>query len=198
MTYSTIIFISLFLFSCADSSSPDKPHKETPKALQDKNAAGRYSSGKGGDLVERLYQELVTKTPELKNLEKEISDLRNSQGDSTHLFYSYNQRSQSYFNAAFLDITHINDSLLRERVKRLISGNKANYDSTVLKHTLLLDIIKEKATTLNDLHLALKITRTLPLIRRFQQENMPSTRPLKGLTDNFYKVIRTADTLINN
>ncbi|HZH95098.1 MAG TPA: hypothetical protein VEY06_04395, partial [Flavisolibacter sp.] len=180
-------------------SAPQKePQKETPKALQDKSFAEGYSRGEGGDVVESLYGELVTKAPELKNLETEIRVLKQSRDDSTRLFDSYNQRNQSYFNAALLDIRHINDSLLRERIKRLISGNREAYDSTILKHTLLLNVIKERTATLNDLHIALKITRTLPLIEKFQKDNKPSTGPLKGFANNLDKAIKVADTLIIN
>jgi hypothetical protein len=172
--------------------------KKLPKPCRTRVLQKATPGVKGGDIVESLYGELVTKTPELKNLEMEISVLKQSRDDSTRSFDSYNQRNQSYFNAALLDIRHINDSLLRERIKRLISGNREAYDSTILKHTLLLNVIKEKTATLNDLHIALKITRTLPLIEKFQKDNKPSTGPLKGFTNNLDKAIKTADTLINN
>ncbi|MDO9375189.1 MAG: hypothetical protein Q7T76_12270, partial [Ferruginibacter sp.] len=67
------------LASCNSSRTQDKPIPETPKALEDKSFSSEIISKRSyDDLVESLYNELVSKNIDLKTLEDKIGELNNS------------------------------------------------------------------------------------------------------------------------
>ncbi|GAB2670787.1 hypothetical protein GCM10027036_25140 [Flavihumibacter cheonanensis] len=49
--------------------------------------------------------------------------------------------------------------------------------------------------TISDLHNVLKIIRTLPLIDKYQNDNIPNTKSLEDYLKKQDKVITIADTL---
>ena len=109
----------------------------------------------------------------------------------------YYRKNQLYYTAANTHAKEIKDSLLQEKIRRLISVSQAGYDSKILQHTALLNGIEERVTTLNDLHEVLKIIQTLPLIEKDQNNNLPATKPLERFIKNIDRTLKTADTLTN-
>jgi hypothetical protein len=189
-------FIFLTLASCDNLRTEDKPKQETPKALQDKSSSLDIVSKRSyDDLVESLYKELADKTPELKQLEKKIDDLRKSQDDSSDLFDNYDGKNQSYFNSANRHVEQIKDSLLRDKMKNLITLSLTKYDASISRHNNILNSIETKNLTLNDLHTVLKIIRTLPIIEKYQRDNLPTIKSLEGFSKQLDEAIKYADTL---
>ena len=183
------------LTSCNDSNTQDKPKQETPKALEDKSSLEIVTKRGSDDLVEGIYKEIADKAPELKEFENKIKNLNSSKSDSVDSFNNYDQKNQSYFGSANRQVEQIHDSLLKEEMKTLIANSLENYNSTVLKHKNLLTKIETKEVTLNDLHTILKIKRTLPVIKKYQTENLPSTTSLVGFSGKLDEAIKYADTL---
>jgi phosphoenolpyruvate carboxylase len=185
------------LTSCSNSRKQDNSEQEIPKALEDKSSSFTIASKRGpDDLVESLYNELVDKTPELKKLEDKIDDLNKSKNDSTELFDKYNEKNQSYYSAANRHLERITDSLLRDKMKVLIANNLSKYNSIISRHGDLLKSIDTKSLTLNDLHAILKITRTVPLIEKYQKDKLPSAKSLEGFSKQLDETINYTDTLI--
>jgi len=196
----TSLFISTFIFltlySCDNSRIQDKHQNETPKALEDKSSSFEFISKRSyDDILESLYKELADKTPELKRLEKEIDILADSKADSAELFTIYDGKNQSYYRSANSHIEQIKDTVLKERMKLLIENSLTKYNSSVSNHNDILKFIDSKYVSLNDLYLILKITRTLPLIDKYQKDNLPSTKPLEGYSKQLDKTIKYADSL---
>jgi hypothetical protein len=196
----TKIFIStilvLTLASCNNTRTKDKPKQETPKALEDKSSSYELVSKRGyDDLVESLYNELVSNNIELKQLEDKIDELNKSKGDSTELFDKFNETNQSYFNAADRHISEIKDSLLRDKMKVLIANNSTKYNSSIARHKELIKIIEAKNLTISDLHIILKIVKTIPLIEKYQSDNLPTTKSFEGFIKRQDGTIKLADTL---
>lgn len=197
----TKIFIStifvLTLVSCNNTRTQDKPKQETPIALEDKTSSFGLVSKRGyDDLVESLYSELVSKNIDLKKLEDKIDELNKSKNDTTNLFDQYNEKNQSYFNAANEHVAEIKDSLLRDKMRTLISKNLTKYNSSIVRHNDLLKIIEAKNLRIEDLHNILKIVKTLPLIEKYQHDNLPSIKPFEGYIKRQDETIKLADTLI--
>jgi hypothetical protein len=191
---STCVLVALA--ACTNSRAKDKQEQETPKALQDKNTSSEIVyKRRHDDIVEGLYNELAEKTPELKQLEDQIDNLRSSEGDSTDSFVNYNVKNESYFNSADHHAGNIKDSVLRGKIKLLIANSVTKYNSSISLHNDLLKSIATKDLTLRDLHVVLKITRTLPVIGKYQKDNLPSTESLKGFSKALDKTIKYADTL---
>jgi len=189
-------FIVLTLASCDNSRTQDKPKQETPKGLQDKNSSYEIISKRSyGDLIEGLYSELLDKDKNLKNLENEIKALSESKGDTTESFDNFDNKNKSYYSSANSHIDQLSDSLLKEEMRTIIKNNLANYNLLVARHNQLLNIIETKSTTLNDLHIVLKITKTIPVIDKYQKDNLPSIKPLESYIQKQNEVIKHADTL---
>jgi hypothetical protein len=189
------IFV-LALAACNNNRTEDKPKQETPKALEDKGSSYEIVSKRGyDDLVESLYSELVSKNIDLKKLEGKIDELNTSKKDTTNSFDKFNEKNQSYFSAANTHIGEIKDSLLREKMRNLIANNLTKYNARIAKHNELLKIIETKNVTIADLHNILKIVKTLPLIEKYQNENLPGTKALEGYIKQQDQTISFADTL---
>jgi hypothetical protein len=80
--------------------------------------------------------------------------------------------------------------LLRDKMKSLIESSLKKYDSSILGEKNLIKSIDAKSMTLNDLHLILKITKTLPIIEKYQLESKPSLKPLQNFDKEVEKTIR--------
>ena len=196
----TKIFISTILVltfaSCDNTRIRDKPKQETPKALEDKSSSYELVSKRGyDDLVESLYNELVTKDIDLKKLEDKIDELNKSKNDTTELFDKYNGKNQSYFSSADRHVVDIKDSLLRNKMRIFVTNQLSKYNSRIGKHNELLKIIDAKQMTISDLHNVLKIVRTLPLIDKYQKDNLTDTKSFEGYINQQEKAIQLIDTL---
>jgi len=199
MTTKIIISALIFLtvISCNNSRTTNNQNQDTPKALdENKSVSELVSSRSYDDLVENLYDELVSKTSDLKRLENNINDLNTSERDSTEAFQKFNGKNKSYYNAADHHIEGITDSLIRDKMKSVIAGSLNKYNSLIAKHNDLLKTIQEKDITIADLHTVLKISVTLPLIEKFQSVNAPSTKSLEGFIDRQNEAIKLSDSLL--
>lgn len=197
MTTKIIIpILVLTLASCSDNRTQDKPKQETPKALEDKSSSYEIISKRGyDDLVESLYNELVSKDIHLKKLEDKIEELNNSKSDTTELFDKFNGKNQSYFSSADRHVSEIKDSLVRDKIKNLVTTQLTKYNSRIARHNELLKLIETKQMTISDLHNVLKIVRTLPLIDKYQKDNLPNTKSFEGYIKRQEETIKLADTL---
>lgn len=193
-----IPLLILFLTSCNNNTIEEKPTQETSEALEDKSYSYEtVLKREHGDLVENFYAELLTKDIKLKRLENQINQLRNSKGDTTESFDNFNEKNQSYFNSADSHIAAIKDSLLRIKLKFLVDSSLTKYNSRIASHKELVKHIESNQMTISDLHNVLKIIRTLPLIDKYQKDNLPNTKSLEGYINKQEEVIKYADTLKN-
>jgi len=194
-----ISIATIFVFtlaSCSSNRTQDKPKQEIPKALDGKSSSYEIISKRGSeDLVESLYNELVSKDIDLKILEDKIDELKKSKSDTTEIFDEFNGKNQSYFNSADKHISEIKDSILREKMTILVANQLTKYNSQIARHNELLKIIEAKQMTIADLHNILKIVRTLPLIGKYQKDNLPNTKSLEGYIKQQEQTIKLADTL---
>jgi hypothetical protein len=194
-----LAMLILLLVSCNYDRKQAEPTPAVPKALEDKSSSFELVSKRGyDDLVENLYNDLADKDVELKKLEDKIDELDKSRYDSTSVFNKFNEKSQSYFSSADRHAAEIKDSLLRDKMRTLLENNLARYNSSVIKHNDLLKVIEARGLTISDLHTVLKIVKTLPLIEKYQKDNLPGTKSLEGYIKQQDETIKLADTLIKN
>ncbi|ACU63126.1 hypothetical protein [Chitinophaga pinensis] len=197
----TKLFLSVLLVlvfvSCNSHGVQHKPQNETPKALENKNTYEFVSKRGYDDILETLYQELVSKDPKLEELEMKIGELNSSQDDSTESFDRFNGKVQSYFLAADKQISAISDSLLRERMKLLMISNQTKYNAQTAPHNELLKAIEKNKVVISDLHNVLKIIKTLPLIEKYQKDNVPSTKSIEGFIKQQDRAGSLLDTLVH-
>jgi hypothetical protein len=188
--------IVVALASCNDNRTPNKPHQDTPKALEDKSSSHSIISKRGSyDLVESLYAELVNKDMDLKRFEEAFNELQQSKSDTTRLFDKYNKKNQEYFSSAGSHVLDIKDSVLREKMKNLVAHQLTKYNLKIAKHHELLQLMEEKQITLSDLRQVLMLVRTLPLIDNYQKDNLPGTASFEGYIKEQEEAIQLADPL---
>jgi len=197
-----IIYLSTYILisfaSCKQPTNQPDPSPGTPAALQEKSHSeiGSFSKSRyEDDLVENLYAELLEKNPELKALEKTIIDLNDQKSDSVTIFDKFDSKNTSYYNSSQQHIGKISDSILRLRVKTIIDNSLNNYNGKIDRHKSLIAMLISKNNTLENLHIVLKIVKTLPMIEKYQSENLPSTKPIEKVIHNFDKAIQQTDTL---
>jgi hypothetical protein len=190
--------VACVITSCnqKNTSSPELPPADTtvvPQALQenDRSSGSYLSKGKRepGDLVEELYEELKAQTPALQQLEESINRVKDEKSDSSATFHEYNQKNNDYYSSANRHLESIKDTITRERIKALITTSMAGYESRTSANKDLLALLNRKDLTLDDLYIAMKITRTMDMIEKFQRHNLPSTKPLEKVNKEYDKVI---------
>ena len=192
-----LIFL-ITILSCDNLPKADKTKHETPKALEEESFSSEsFVKRSNEDMIESIYNELVIKTPELKDLEKNIESLSGNKNDSNDLYKKFNDKNQEYFSSANRNVEKIYDSVLKQRIRLLIFSSLTKYNSKVSKHEDLLKSIDLKTITLSDLHTFLKISRTLPVIEKYQNENLPTTKPIENVSKHLDATIKRIDTLID-
>lgn len=193
----TATAIALLFLSCNFSPRPNHPDENISEVLDSPTSSYDVVKKRGyEDLIESLYSELVAKNPDLKSIEGKIDSLNKSQGDSTYRVLQFDNKNQYYFNAANTHSSNIKDSMLRGKITTLITNSLSAYNAKISKHTSLLHAINTNNSTIADLHLALKIVKTLPVIQKYQNDHLPETKPLAGFADQQNQLIKLADTII--
>ena len=192
------IFTFLFiLVSCIACNQPGK--KQVPKVLENKKTAIEKSSKRGEeDLVDGLYNEAVDENELLKTFESEMEQLNKSKTDSLSLFGTFDSQNRNYYSSASGHARGISDSILKSEAKMLIASSLAKYDSVTKSHDSLLKNIMAKEVSLKDLQKVLKIVYTLPMIEKYQEENLPSPAQIEGFSARQNELIKMADTLKKN
>ena len=175
-----IVVLSLILLiSCRQNEATHRSNEE-PKAFEEKTIEiGRFR--KGGDLVEDLYQELVDKSPELKALESDLSEVNTR--DTIDIFFNYTQKSDNYYNSADSHIDVIRDSLMKQKMINLITKSNDKYISQKAELLSLIKTINLKRSEINDYHNVLKIVLTIPLIEQYQKQHLPNKSPFEKLIE---------------
>jgi hypothetical protein len=192
------IFILNLIVSCgerkSDNNEPSK--QETPEALQaDKLDINFYSRTRSGNLTEELYQELVGKTPALKKLEDDLDAFSQKSSDLNEKLEQYDRNSNRYYSCANNIASSITDSLLKNKIMALVMTSNNKYSTKTAELNSLLQQISKNDATLDDHHSVLKIFLTLPMIRKYQDDNKPNKKEFKDLIIQQEKLILRTDSL---
>jgi hypothetical protein len=147
-------------------------------------------------VVESLYQDVLEKDPETKRLEDIIQLLKDSKQDSLGAFGYYDGKNSSYYTSATSYADRIGDPALKKKVKDMIAASMTDYLVTKARHVATLENIDGKTKTIEDLHLALKIIKTLPAIRKYQIDDLPSIMPIEHYLQQQNEAIKLADLMI--
>ncbi|QOG01652.1 hypothetical protein [Flavobacterium sp. MDT1-60] len=175
-----IAFLSLILLVSCQKNETIQKKNEDPKAFEEKTFdIGR--PGKGNDLVENLYQELVDKSPELTALENELNEVKAR--DTTDIFYNYDQKSDDYYNSAESHISGIRDSIMKQKMINLIKKSQDKYFTQKVDLENLVNTINKKRSEITNYHTALKIILTIPLIEQYQKQHLPNKSPFEKLIE---------------
>ena len=163
----------LLIFSCNGNKRENKNSEvQNPEALQD-GIKLKSLTKRGRNLIDELYAELVEKTPELKKLETELETFQETPLETQNIFYNYNGKSSQFYGNATVFANQITDSLSKKRILALIKKSNDKYDSQSKEIDELVKVISNSQNSIQDNHNILKIVLTIPLIEKFQIENLP-------------------------
>lgn len=81
------------------------------------------------------------------------------------------------------------------KIKAIIDNSLNSYDRRIAPNENLISTLDVKDKALDDLHIVLKLVKTLPLIEKYQADNKPSVKPIEKVIKHFDKAIQLADTL---
>ena len=179
----------LFTFSCnkREATNSDKQN-EIPEALQEgKSFAPNRFKSKSESLVNQLYYDLVEKTPALKSLEDEIGNF--NPNDTIATFYNYDRKSKDYYSSANNLTEEISDSITKNKIIALLKKSNEKYKGTSKEVSELISSIGDKNSAIKDYHTVLKIVLTLPLIEKYQTQNLPNK-------NNYQNIIKKQDSII--
>lgn len=188
-----IILLLLIVFiSCGGKeTNKEKPKNEIPEALNEESVDWkRYSNN---NLTEEIYQELVSNNLELKNLETEIDQFKPQ--DTKDKFNKYDIKSINYYQSAQKQAELITDSITKNKILNLIKKSNEKYVGKTAELIGILKSIDEKEKSINNYHNILKIVLTIPIIEKYQNENLPAKTEFNNLLNKENKIIEKTKKL---
>ena len=193
-----IIAISVLLLfvSCKQSKKENQNSPGIPEPPGENSSSElSFSKSRTGDLVESIYAELLEKNKKLNELEKTIANLDEQKEDSLQTFKIFDQKNLAYYHSTDRYIANIRDSLLRIKITTIIDNSLTGYNRRIAPNKDFISTLDRKDTHLGDLHVILKLIKTLPVIEKYQEENAPSVRPVENVIRHFDKAIQQADSV---
>lgn len=177
-------------------SSCEARRKKPPAILEGKkiDVSSIYKK-RGADLVEALYEELVNNSNDLKELEREIKEMKVTWPDSLEAFKTYHEKSSQYYELAEKKANGITDTTLKQSVLDYIKKSRQHYRDSIAPLTNFDSLIQKRAATIDNLHQALKLMATLPVIEEFQLSNRPDTFATADLTRRLDELIVKLDSM---
>ncbi len=190
-------FSILLLISCSQNKPAPQQRNNVPKALEAKSAdfsvvSKRYDN----DIVQSLYDELLKEDKDLSKFEDGIEKTNSDKPDSLEYFHSFVDKNSSYYSSADRYLSSIKDSVLKNRIKQILAESNTRFESGLTQHKNLIQQIETKENQLADLHFAVKIIKTLPVMEKYQRENRPSLNPIQTINNEFGKLIVQADAMV--
>jgi hypothetical protein len=187
----------VLLLSCSENKPHVQQQQHVPQALVEQNSDVRlFSKRYGNDLVQELYNELLKNNSSLNAFENEVELIPEQKADSLDYYQTFTAKNNEYYSSAEHYITLIKDSVLKNRIKNLLAESKTKLEMSLTQHRNLVTEVEAKDNHLEDLHNAVKLMVTLPVMEKFQQENKPLTDPIKAISKKYDVLITKADSLL--
>ena len=176
--------LTIFLFSCNSRNAKQQTNNgvEIPEALQEESSYEIKVRSYESNLVEELYQELVEKDSKLQKLEEDLSTLDPKANDLKNKFNTYDGKSKSYYRSSNGMLASINDSVLRKKMSSIIAKSESKYSQKTVNINSLINQMDQQTLTIADYHSVFKITLTLPIIEKYQKDNIPLKKEFKDFT----------------
>ncbi|MFP7654944.1 hypothetical protein [Chryseobacterium proteolyticum] len=184
-----IISLVALLISCKENNSENAPIADNLVDHAESSVSGSFKSGRGGDMIDQIYSELIKSDNNLKVLDDKINDANR---EAIQVIFKYKEildKSESYYHDAQYHTDAISDSILKNELTKSIKASSDQYSLKVKNIKDLISQIDVNEKKMNDLYTAFKIRKTLPEIEKYQQAH-----PLK--TDQLNIFINKQNTLL--
>jgi hypothetical protein len=180
-----IAAFAILLSSCSNQPSGSKQDQAVPKALQNDEKISDIISSKRidyGSLIEELYDDAVSKNPDLEKLEKELSAFNDSKDDSLSKVEKYKARSIDFYNSGKNLSETIADSTLKKKLSVILETSEKQYRSKTSNLNNLVKLIEQNEINIRDYHTMLKLMVTIPIIEKYQDQQLAAiTKTASGV-----------------
>jgi hypothetical protein len=170
-----IAAFAILLSSCSNQPSGSKQDQAVPKPLQNDEKISDIISIKRigyGNLITELYDDAVSKNPDLEKLEKELSAFNDSKGDSLSKVEKYKARSTDFYNSGKNLSETIADSTLKKKLSAILEASEKQYRSKTSNLNNLGKLIEQNEINIKDYHTLLKVMVTIPIIEKYQDQQL--------------------------
>jgi hypothetical protein len=191
-----IVVICLFLFSACKNNRRDAENIQIPEAMQESKKSTIMYKRVNDDMVNSIYNNLLEKSPELKTLDDQVSNLRDERLDSASALLAYIEKNNEYYYSAEEHVKSISDSLLRKQILNILNTSRKKSDSSIISHHNLLGSIDNTIKQITDQREGLKVLLSLPVIEEYQKLNLPSKKPLEELNKKTRDLKTKMDSVI--
>jgi len=192
----------LVLISCSSrKETKTTPQADVPKALQDNKESNLISISKrksyDRDLVEELYKEKMRSTPALQEIETLTDKLNDAENDSLEIYNDFKAKNQQYYSSASSHLNLIKDSSLKKEIENVIEKSTLAYNNKISGFEDLTTILNKKIGSADDRHSALMFLISLGMMKEYQEKNMPSSKPIESVINDYNRLIQKMDSVIN-
>lgn len=170
--------LALFIFSCGENRSENKPLIDNAVDNTDSSLKGSFEGSRYDDnMIDKIYSELIKNDKKLSALDDKILKTHEEESRVIHQYENVFMKSDAYYRDAKSQINSITDSLLKHQVENEIKLSAEKYNSKVKNIKALISRISKNTETINNLYTVFKIRKTLPEIEKYQ-----NAHPLKADT----------------
>ena len=142
------------------------------------------------DAVEAYYSDLVDKNSELKQVVREIQANDKNFYELEGRLNSYNRISNEYYGDANAKANGIHDATLKATVLGWITNSRTQQSERIAALTKLVGLLRDKKITQDDFHAAVKIAVTLPVVEKYQQQNLPTDAEYNKLMKDLEETVK--------
>ena len=209
-----LVVLSLFIISisCNDAGnteqtqpieeiSPeilDKPQSESIRGEIKNNISSNWGmkSYRGGNIINQLFKEAIEKNTALRDLVSQIEEIKNSKSDSTNTTKTFLGNNENYYKEVDKYLNNLEDTILQKRVRSIFEQSENTFNTNVRNQRKGLKLILEKSKTLEQQFSLMKLYIADAMMKNYQKENLPDTKPLEDLIENYDILIKETKTYI--
>ena len=197
----TYLLLASLLTFCSCERKPvlttQAQKHETPKPLQNDSKDISLISKRMPDenLVEAIYADMIKDNADLKGLEEQRQHFDDGHQDSLKEFYDYDRKSNNYYNSANETLNSITDTVLKQRLKMLVTSSQKKYVDRVAKIKSAIKNIDADELTTSNYYLTLKLAATLPVMEDYQADHMPNGKSITAIVNESVKLKHSTQKL---
>lgn len=200
-----VIVLLVLVISCNDGTKNHNlaegnitPLTETPQVLQEPKSTidykvSSYSKRYDPDIISKLYQEAIEKDSKLKKLNEDLNDIKNLKKDSTAAYTEFKKTNNNYWSTVTVYINRMQDSTIKKSTQEVFKNLQANHQKQMLPYEQKLDLINQKANTLNDQLLLMKLIVTSTMMKNYQVNEQPTIEKLNNLLKAYDQLIKATE-----
>lgn len=148
------------------------------------------------DIVDELYDQAVKQNDNLQSIEDGIDKFYKKKADAMEKYNSFTSYNSRYYSDARAKAASISDSVSKRKANEIISRSETAYYSSLTEWQTTIASLNKNEKELNDLRTLLKISVTEPMIKKYQEGNMPDNSKLKEANNDLQNIISRIRGLI--